>query len=160
MTTFYQTQGTSIVWTSSGGDKELDLSSLANNNGVQGEANDFGVNHSEKVRILLEVDFNAAPTAGLLMNVYWSSSHDNSNYDGECVTTGSAYSSDDDARRLWPVGNLAASNDTNPHRASWVFFLPARYGLPVVINKSGQVLTATGTDQIVTVTPMNITDGA
>ena len=160
MTTFYQTQGTSIVWTSSGGDKELDMTSLANGNGVQGEANDWGTNHPEKVRILLEVDFNAAPTAGETVDVYWSSSHNNTDYDGECVTTGSAYNSEDDMKRLWFVGSLPASNDTSPQNKSWNFFLPAEYGLPVVSNQSGQAFTSTGTDQKVTVTPLNITDGA
>ena len=52
------------------------------------------------------------------------------------------------------VGSLIASNDTDPQRASWVFFLPARYGVPVVWNASGQALTATGTDQVLTVTPL------
>jgi hypothetical protein len=160
MTTFYQTQGTDIVWTSSGGDETITMTSLGNGEGQAGDEHDFGANHSEKVRISLEVDFNAAPTAGLRVNVYWSSSHDGTDYDGECTGTDASYDSEDDARRLHYVGTLLASNDTDPHRASWVFFLPARYGLPVVFNQSGQALTSVGTDQIVTVTPLNITDGA
>lgn len=149
-----QTQGTSVVWTSSGGDETLTLTSLADGDGRAGDEHDFGATFPVSVRIAIEVDFNAAPTAGEVVNVYWSSSHDGTDYDGECTGTDAAYNSEDDARRLWWVGALHASNDTNPQIASWVFYLPARYGLPVVINQSGQALTSTGTDQVVTVTPL------
>jgi len=148
------TQGTTITWTSAGGDETLTLTSLANAAGRQGDEHDFSATFPAKVRIELEVDFNVAPTAGNTMDVYWSSSDDGTDYDGECTGADAAYSTEADLKRLHYVGSLAASNDTDPQRASWVFFLPARYGLPVVFNSSGQALTATGTDQIVTVTPL------
>lgn len=153
MAAINQTQGTTLTWTSSGGDKTLDLSSLASAAGRQGDEHDFGATFPERVRIELVVDFNAAPTAGLTMDVYWSSSDDGTNYDGECTGSDAAFALADCAR-LHYVGSLVASNDTDPQRASWVFFLPARYGLPVVYNASGQALTNVGTDQIVTVTPL------
>lgn len=149
-----QVQLTDITWTSSGGDEALTLTSLANGNGRAGDEHDFGVTFAQRVRISLEVDFNVAPTAGQVMQVFWASSHDGTSYDGEATGSDAAYNSEDDARRLHPVGTLSASNDTDPQRASWVFFLPARYGLPVVFNQSGQALTATGTDQKVIVTPL------
>jgi hypothetical protein len=149
-----QKQGTDVVWTSAGGDEVITLTSLANGDGREGDEHDFTATHPSRVRISLEVDFNVAPTAGLRMDVYWSSSHDGTDYDGECSGADAAYNSEDDMRRLHYVGSLLASNDVNPQRASWVFWLPARYGLPVVSNQSGQALTATGTDQIVTVTPL------
>ena len=149
-----QKQGTDVTWTSSGGTETLNLASLADGNGRAGDEHDFGATHAVRVRIALEVDFNAAPTAGEVVDVYWSSSHDGTDYDGECTGSDAAYNSEDDMKRLHYVGSLVASNDTNPQRASWVFFLPARYGLPVVSNQSGQALTSTGTDQVVTVTPL------
>jgi hypothetical protein len=149
-----QKQGTTVTWTSAAGDETLTLTSLANGNGRQGDEHDFGATHAPRVRIQLEVDFNVAPTAGLTMDVYWSSSDDGTDYDGECSGADAAYNSEDDMKRLYYVGSLVASNDTDPQIASWVFWLPARYGLPVVSNQSGQTLTATGTDQIVTVTPL------
>lgn len=149
-----QKQGTDIVWTSAGGDETLTLTSLASGDGRAGDEHDFGATHAARARISLEVDFNAAPTAGLRMDVYWSSSHDGTDYDGECTGSDAAFNSEDDMKRLHFVGSLMASNDTDPQRASWVFYLPARYGLPVISNQSGQALTATGTDQIVTVTPL------
>lgn len=148
------TQDTDVVWTSAGGDEVITLTSLADGAGRQGDEHDFSATFAARIRIALEVDFNAAPTAGLSVDVYWSSSHDGTDYDGECTGSDAAYNSEDDMNRLEYVGSLVASNDTDPQRASWVIFLPARYGLPVVSNQSGQVLTATGTDQIVTVTPL------
>jgi len=149
-----QKQGTDVEWTSAGGDEVITLTSLADGNGRMGEEHDFGATHAPRVRISLEVDFNVAPTAGESVDVYWSSSHDGTDYDGECTGADAAYNSEDDMNRLHYVGSLIASNDTDPQRASWVFFLPARYGLPVVSNQSGQALTNVGTDQIVIVTPL------
>ena len=149
-----QLQGTDVVWTSAGGDEVITLTSLANGSGRMGEEHDFGATHAPRVRVSLLVDFNAAPTAGLAIDVYWSSSEDGTNYDGECTGADAAYNSEDDMNRLHSIGSLIASNDTDPQRASWIFFLPARYGLPVVSNQSGQVLTNVGTDQVLTVTPL------
>ena len=148
------TQGTIVTWTSAGGDETLTMTSMATAVGRQGDEHDFGATFPARVRIELLLDFNAAPTAGLTADVYWSSSDDGTNYDGECTGSDAAYSTVADLRRLHYVGSLAASNDTDPQRTSWVFFLPARYGLPVVFNGSGQALTATGTDQVLTVTPL------
>lgn len=119
-----------------------------------GEEHDFGATHAARARLSAEFDFNAAPTAGLTMDIYWSSSHDGADYDGECSGADAAYNSEDDMKRLHYVGSLVASNDTDPQRASWVFWLPARYGLPVVSDQSGQALTNVGTDQIITVTEL------
>lgn len=147
-------QATAIVWTSAGGDEVITLTSLADGNGRMGEVRDFGVTFAARIRIALELDFNAAPTAGELVDVYWSSSHNGTVYDGECTGVDGAYNSEDDMLRLYYVGSLVCSNDTDPQRQSWVLFLPARYGLPVISNQSGQVLTNVGTDQIVTITEL------
>lgn len=154
MAAINQTQGTPVVWTSSGGTEALTLSSLADGAGRQGEEHDFGATFPQLARVELLVDFNAAPTAGLQVEVYWASSDDGTDYDAECTGSDAAFATAADRARLHFVGCLVASNDTDPQRASWVFALPARYGLPVVWNASGQALTATGTDQVVTVTPL------
>ena len=151
---FLQKQGTSITWTSSGGDETLTLTSLADGNGRAGDEHDFGETHAPRVRIALYIDPNAAPDAGKTFDVRWSSSQDGTRYDGECSGSDEAYNSEDDMKRLHWVGALSCSNDTDPQYASWVINLPTRYGLPVVSNQSGQVLTNVGTDQIITVTPL------
>lgn len=149
-----QKQGTGIVWTSSGGDEVITLTSLADNEGRAGDEHDFGAVHPARVRVSLELDFNVAPSIHEVVSVFWASSHDGTDYDGEATGADAAYNSGVDVRRLHFVGSFICSNDTDPQRASWIFFMPARYGLPVVRNESGQALTATGTDQILTVTPL------
>jgi len=162
MTTFYRAQGTSLLWTSSGGDYTLTLTSLANGDGRAGAKADLGqgsANWPDLVNVTVELDFNVAPTAGSFVNVYWSGSIDNTNFDGECTGSDAAYNDENDMKRLDLVGTLICTNDTDPQRMSFVYAPKARYGLPVISNLSGQALTATGTDQKVTVTPLNITDG-
>jgi hypothetical protein len=154
MASIKQTQGTTLTWTSSGGDHVLDLGSLANAAGRQGDKHDFTATFPECVRIELLIDFNVAPTAGNTVDVYWSSSDDGTDFDGECAGSDGAYSTQSDTARLHFVGCLSASASTSPQRASWVFYLPARYGVPVVRNSSGQALTSVGTDQVLTVTPL------
>lgn len=147
-------QDTDVVWTSAGGDETLTLTSLADGAGRAGDEHDFGATWARRIRIMVELDFNAAPTAGEVVDVYWSSSHDGTDYDGECTGSDAAYNDENDMRRLYYVGAFVCTNDTDPQMQSFVFTLPARYGLPVISNQSGQALTATGTDQIVTVTPL------
>jgi len=153
MASVNQTQGTTVTWTSAGGDEVLTLTSLADAAGREGEEHDFTATFPQLVRIELLVDVNVAPTAGEVIEVWWSSSDDGTNYDAEC-TGGDAAFTVAGRYRLHFVGALYCTNDTDPQRQSWLFYLPARYGLPVVINESGQALTATGTDQVVTVTPL------
>lgn len=148
-----QKQGTTVVW-NAGGDETLTLASLANGDGRMGDEHDFGATHAARVRVEAEFDFNAAPTGGNSMDIYWSSSQDGTDYDGECSGADAAYNSEPDMKRLHFVGALVVSNDTDPQRASWIFFLPARYGLPVVSNQSGQALTAVEADQHIKVTPL------
>ena len=113
-------QDTDVVWTSAGGDETITLTSLANGNGREGDEHDFGATFAARIRLAIELDFNAAPTAGEVVNVYWSSSHDGTDYDGECTGSDAAYNSEDDMKRLHFVGSLVASNDTDPQRASCV----------------------------------------
>lgn len=147
-------QGTALVWTSSGGDYTLDMTSLANNAGRAGAKADLGATFPPRLLVIAEFDFNAAPTAGNTMNIGLAASHNNTDFDAEVSGSDSAFSSDDDFRRLHPVGALSVSNDTNPQQSSWVVYTPSRYIVPVVMNKSGQALTSTGTDQIITIVPL------
>lgn len=150
-----QEQQTDVVWTSAGGDEVLTLTSLAHNAARQGEEHDFTATHAGRNRLQAELDFNAAPTAGEVVNVYWSSSADGTDYDGECTGADAVYAIADIPKLASRyVGSLICTNDTDPQIMSWDFFMPSRYGLPVLENQSGQALTNVGTDQIITVTPL------
>lgn len=147
---------TSITWTSSGGTELLTLTSLADGNGRAGEEHDFGDPATMTWYWDLKLDFNVAPTAGNVVDIYWAASDDGTDYWGECTGADEAYNSEDDMKRLMHLGSLVCSNDTNPQITGGVFELPGRYGLPVISNQSGQALTATGTDQIFSMTPRDI----
>ena len=91
------TQQTTITWTSAGGDEVLTLTSLADGDGRAGDEHDFTATFPARARLELLVDFNVAPTAGNVVDVYWSSSDDGTNYDGECTGSDAAYNSEVDA---------------------------------------------------------------
>lgn len=146
-------QGTTIVW-NAGGDEALTLASLANNAGRAGDEHDFGEVHPSLARVEAQFDPSVAPTAGKVINIYWSSSADGTLYDGECGGSDVAYSAEEDTARLYPVGSFVFTASTNTQRQSWILLLPARYGLPVVFNLSGQALTATEADHYIKVTPL------
>lgn len=154
MSDWKQSQGTTLTWTSSGGDYAMDMSSLANAAGRAGGKVDLGASHDKRYRAELQLDFNAAPTAGKAVGVYWASSEDNTDFDGEVTGSDAAYTDEYGLRRMTLIGWLVASNDTNPQYASWEFNAPSRYGAPVVWNDSGQALTSTGTDQVFKLTPL------
>jgi len=147
MTAIKQTQGSTVAAT-------ITLAELANAAGRQSAVLDLGETFPEFVRVELTVDFSSAPTAGLTMDVYLSSSVDGSLFDGECTGSDAAYSTLADCARLRFVGSLAASNSTNQQRASWIMRVPSRYIALVVWNASGQALTAVGGDQVLRVTPL------
>jgi len=153
MADILQKQSVSLVWDNGAG-YDLTLASLANGAGRQGEKHDFGALFPQYARFELLLDFNVAPTAGNVVEVWWASSIDNTDFDAECTGADAAFATATKRFRLHFVGTLSASNDTDPQRASWLFALPARYGAPVIWNASGQALTATEADQVLTVTPL------
>lgn len=161
MTDFRQKQQSDITWLDSGGTETLTLTSLAADGGCRaGDEHDFttgGANNPFpiRVRVELEVVFAVAPTAGGTVLVEWSSSKDGTDYDGECTGSDAAYTHVGRGRH---VGVMVVSNDTGIHRMSWDYFLPARYGLPVVQNNADQAFSATAADHLITVTPLLDTD--
>lgn len=150
-------QGTTIVWTSSGGDEDITLTSLANNAGRIGTVYDRGSTHSRRMRFWLQVDFvTSAPTKGTTVDLYLITSDDNTNWDGGTAPTNSALGSVDTLSQYVFVGSLVLDDILTPNQsASFEIELGVRYIAPVVYNNgTGQALTATGTDQIIRMTPL------
>jgi hypothetical protein len=132
----------------------MTASSLADGAGRAGEKGDLGSTFAGQYTMFVKVDFDSAPTAGEVVDYYISYSYDNSVFDGECTGSDSAYNDEDDMKRLTYIGSLVASNDTDPQYASFRFFPKSRYVIPVISNQSGQALTSTGTDQVITLVPL------
>ena len=149
----YQTQETARTWAASGGDEVLTLTSLATNTGRKGDGHDWGASHAGRVIVELEIAFGTGPTAGNIVEVYWCSSRDNSQFDGNLAAGDAAASDTDIHKQLHFVGALRCDNVTTVQRQSWIFWLPGRYGFPVVFNASGQTTTSTAGDNTLVITP-------
>lgn len=98
--------------------------------------------------------FATAPTSGAIVEVWWCSSRDNTNFDGALASADAAASATNIHRMLRYVGALIADNTTVAQSQSWDFFLPGRYGFPVIYNRTAQSLSATAADHLITVTPI------
>lgn len=148
--------GTAIVWTSSGGDLAITLTSLANNAGRIGAVHDRGATRSRRLRFEFQVDFGTSPTKGTTVDLYLATSADNTSWDGGTSPTNAALGSVDTLPQYVYVGSIILDDITSPmQRASFEIELSARYIAPVVYNNgSGQSLTATGTDQIIKMIPI------
>jgi hypothetical protein len=149
-----QKQGTAINWLNTGGDHALTLTSLANNNGRKGVVHDFGATIPRRCRWIYKTDHNVAPTAGLVQEIYWSSSSDNTDFDGTLSSADAAMNDTNTLNKLYYVGTLYCENNTTSQIASGVFELPARYGFPVIFNRSGQALSGTASDHRFQLVPL------
>ena len=158
-------QGTTLVWTSSGGDNAMDMSSLANDAARQGAKDDLGATRAAQYEVVLQYDTGSvAPTAGETVDVFWASSDNataGTNNPGGTGGTDSAYTGystdlDDSLENLIFLGSLVVTNNADQiHRQTiCVFSPPNRYGFPVVVNRSGQTAGSTGTDHRVEIHPI------
>lgn len=150
-------QGTTIIWTSSGGTLAITLTSLANNAGRIGAVHDRGATHSRKMRFWVQVDFvTTGPTQGTTIDLYLATSDDNTNWDAGTAPTDAALGTADVLPQYVYVGSIVLDNVLTPNQsASFEIEIAARYIAPVVFNNgTGQALTATGTDQIIRMTPL------
>lgn len=154
--------GTSITWASSGADYGISLESVANNAAAQGAKGDLGATRAKQYAVILYWETNTAPTAGTYVEVWWSSSTSataGTDNMGGALGTDSAYrASDEDEwkKQLIPIGNLVCTNDGSTVQKQLVGYLvnPLRYGMPIVVNKSGQTSSATTTNFKVLLEPV------
>jgi hypothetical protein len=152
-------QGTGKVWKASGGDYAITLASLADNAGRCGVKGDFGAKFAARYAVTLEVNMDVAPTAGKTIELYWAPSRDNATFPGGATGTDAAYKPgevDEWKKQLLLVGCLVVTNDaeTVVQTQVFVFSPPARYGCPVVVNKTGQTLEGNDNAHKITFTPL------
>lgn len=167
-------EGTPIVWadttdysaTNSGFTRthQLLLENIANGAGRQGAKADLGDPRPDVYTVIVGFEFQSAPTAGTEVEVYWSSSISGTAGTGNTGGAGgsdAAYKAgeeDEWKRQLLYVGSLVATADGNTtpqyQCINSAFVPPARYGMPVVINKSGQSLnTADAIEMFIALIP-------
>jgi hypothetical protein len=152
-------QGTSKTWKAAGGDYAITLASLANGAGRCGQKCDLGAAMAARYAFAVEINLDAAPTAGNLIEVYWAPSHDGATFPGGATGTDAAYKAgeeDEWKKQLMLVGCVVVTNDADAvvQTQVFVFAPPARYGCPIVVNKSGQAFEGDNDAHRITLTPL------
>jgi len=153
-----------ITWKASGGTYALTLTSLANNAAREGGKGDLGAVHAARYAARFELELAVAAVAGTTVELWWSSSTsatvgtDNTGISitGVDAAWAPAAGVDDCKPELQFVGALVCSDSAaaTRFRQEFIFFPPQRYGAPVVVNKSGQALTATAANAFLTLIPL------
>lgn len=154
--------GTAKTWKNSGGDYAMTFASITNGNGRQGAKGDLGANRARLWSVTIFAAAGSAVTApNQPLDVYWGASASGtagtsnpgnlSGTDATFNTTPSEY-----AAQLIYVGSLQMSNNrgTSQQIQTFVFSPPQRYGMPVIVNSTGQTLGSTESDFQIVVTPL------
>lgn len=155
-----RTQGTAKVWKDAGGDYAISLALLLDGAGRGGVKADLGATFAARYAVAVEINMDVAPVAGKLIEVYWAPSRDNSVFPGGATGTDAAYKpgeEDEWKRQLLIIGGLVVTADADAvvQTQVFVFSPPARYGCPVVINKTGQSFEGDEDSHKITFTPLN-----
>lgn len=166
MTDIKVKQETAKTWKNSGGDAAITLTSLANNAARQGAKLDLGATFSARYACFLDMDINVAPTAGERIELWlaWSNDPDAGDFNpGGVSGTDAAYKAaeeDEWKKQLDFGGALIATADgagTIQRQMVGVVDAKARYVSPVIVNKSGQALSATAANHVITLIPLTDT---
>lgn len=149
-------QGTIIEIEESGGDVVFTPKNIADNGGRMSASIDLGAAFARRYHVLLESKLQVAPAAGKAIEVYWASSPDNSKWPGKVTGSDAAYPAtiDDNKKQLTWLGALVCHNTTDAQVDTGLLMPLTRYGVIVWVNKTGQTLTNTAADHIVTLTPV------
>lgn len=157
--------GTALVWKASGGDYGMTMASIATDAARQGAKGDLGATRAARYAMTVEINMDVAPTAGDVIEFYWSSSpsatagtqNDGAASGTDAAYTGSAGGSVDETKTqlLW-VGNLVLTDDADTvvQQATFIFSPPHRYGMPVLVNKADQSLEGDDDSHRITLTPI------
>lgn len=157
--------GTAIVWKASGGNHAITLASIAVDAARQGAKGDLGATRAARFAMTVEINMDVAPTAGGVIEFYWSSSpsgtagtqNDGAASGADAAYTGSASGTVDETKiqMIW-VGNLVLTPDADTvvQQSTFVFSPPHRYGMPVVVNKADQALEGDDDSHRITLTPI------
>ncbi len=158
---FLREVGTAKSWKASGGDYGLTCTSVTNGNGRQGAKGDLGQYRVTSWIPFVTFSVGSAPTAGVEIEVWWAPSDsgtagtDNpggtSGTDATFNTTPNEYK-----QQLIFLGSLILSNNAGTGIQKQylpAFVPPTRYGMPVVVNQSGQTMGGTAGDHTITMIP-------
>lgn len=156
--------GTAITWSSSGATKVITMTSKADGTAREGAKSATLVDGTngfpELLEVHVETKVQAAPTDGKEIELYfgWSSSATAGTDNPGGLTGADADITGPDSVKLLLsyIMSIVLSNQigTGLQRQSPILVRPADICfVPVLVNKSGQTISATGTDTLITVVP-------
>ncbi len=158
-------QGTAKVWKATGGDYAMTLAGLAEQAGRMGQKADLADaagRLAPRWAVVAKLNMDVAPAAGSVLELYWAPSCDNTSFPGGVTGSDGPYKpgeEDEWKKQLLLVGCvvLTADADSVVQTQVFEFWPPARYGCPVIVNKSGQALE--GDDDAHRITLVPLVDG-
>lgn len=175
-TEILQKTGTPIVWADAtdwpvGGahgfgndDYQLDLTALADTKAWQGVKGNLGATRAAAYQVWAGLEWGAsAPTAGESVYFYWSESQSDTagtgNTGGASGADGAYHDSSEEEwlKQLNLPWTFTATNDgqgTTQIMRVGTLYLPARYGMPVVWNESGQALDSDAANMFFAIVPI------
>lgn len=153
-----------ITWKNTGGTYLLTLTSLASNAAREGGKGDLGAVHAARYAFRLELELAVAAVVGAVVELWGATSQsatagtDNTSnvITGADAAWAPASGVDDNKYQLTFIGALVCSDAAAGvrFRQEFVSFIPTRYIVPVVVNKSGQAFSATAANSFLTVIPL------
>lgn len=165
--------GTPVVWadstfsgTNSGYSRtdQINLTSLANNAARQGAKRDLGATRATRYIARLGVELNVAPTAGNEIQVFWAASFSATagvGNDGGASGADGAYKAAEEAewvKQLIYIGSLVVTADATTvvqvQTINSMFLPPTRYGMPVILNTSGQAFFSDAVEMFFALEPI------
>ncbi len=155
-------QGTARVWKAAGGDHAIvlaGLASLAGRMGEKADLSDAAGRFAARWSLTVELNMDVEPTAGSVIEIYWAPSRDNTSFPGGATGDDGPYKpgeEDEWKKQLLLVGCLVLTADADSVVQTQVFefWPPARYGCPVVLNKSDQALEGDDDSHRITLVPL------
>jgi hypothetical protein len=155
--------GTAYTWTSSGGDKVITATSLASGSARQGDKSATFLDGTKGLPAFFDVKVltkaGSAVTNGLFLGLYMGESNSataaTDNPGGLTGADGSLANPAEITLQLRFLGAFPLSNALGTGTQTWrtVFYPRLAYQIPVLVNSSGQTLSATGTDHQIILTP-------
>lgn len=164
--------GTAITWASSGGTYAITLTSLSGTAGTarQGAKGDLGADRAQIYDVLFTSSVGSAVTApNQELELWWAASDNataesnnplgpttsNTVVTGADAAFGSASTNSERTAQLLFIGSLNFSNAVGTAvQAAWLSFVPpSRYGMPIVVNRTGQALGSTAGDHLIRLVP-------
>lgn len=148
----------SQVWddTTGGGVLDIDLISLADTAGKAGDEWDQGSDIlAPRLLMVVEFVFQSGPAVGTYMELFWAAALATGDFPAGLTATVASFNDAEAKQQLIHLGNMQLDNTTT-QRMAVLFDNPSRFGLPVVINQSGQTLSASNDVSFITVQPQKI----